>query len=415
MRLLISFHFVAVLVLSVTAQLNEKCPDLFLRYSRNHSYCIPDNRNCNVQRSSVNQDDINTILREHNTLRSKIASGKEQKLPSAGNMLQMVWDNELAAVAQKHAIQCVFEHDCSNCRRVQNYGVGQNLALEQVSIGRSIPDPDWPAAIKMWYDEINFMPRTAIDPFIAPPPEPTYGHFSQLAWATSWRIGCGYVLFVEGNTHRKLYTCNYGPAGNIVSKSMYDQGAPCSKCPENSCCGESCRANFEYPGLCKITDNRAPVFSPEDSYIFYCDFQNQTDCNSYATGQNNWLLFNTMYGNYLGIVLKGGEESTMIFNNRIKPSTSSFCFVINYRKGPNLDGQQEDNTAIETFTITDSQFEVKQNLPTFSGSDKQQFNQFKMSLGWSMETEFKITFSVPPGKPEQFLEIQSIYVTEGSC
>ena len=29
-----------------------------------------------------------------------------------------MWDDELAAVAQAHADQCQFEHDCAACRRV---------------------------------------------------------------------------------------------------------------------------------------------------------------------------------------------------------------------------------------------------------------------------------------------------------
>lgn len=29
-----------------------------------------------------------------------------------------VWDEELATVAQKHADQCIFQHDCPECRSV---------------------------------------------------------------------------------------------------------------------------------------------------------------------------------------------------------------------------------------------------------------------------------------------------------
>ena len=30
--------------------------------------------------------------------------------------LAQEWDDELAAVAQRHADQCVFDHDCAECR-----------------------------------------------------------------------------------------------------------------------------------------------------------------------------------------------------------------------------------------------------------------------------------------------------------
>ena len=71
---------------------------------------------------------------------------------------QMYWDPELAQIAQRHADQCKvrvdvtwsqssalskspntiidifqFSHDCSDCRRVSRFGVGQNLyILKQV-------------------------------------------------------------------------------------------------------------------------------------------------------------------------------------------------------------------------------------------------------------------------------------------
>ena len=32
-----------------------------------------------------------------------------------------VWDEELARVAQAHADQCLFEHDCADCRRVDRW------------------------------------------------------------------------------------------------------------------------------------------------------------------------------------------------------------------------------------------------------------------------------------------------------
>ncbi len=38
-------------------------------------------------------------------------------LPKCCGYIQM-WDEELAAVAQRHAEQCLFEHDCNECRKV---------------------------------------------------------------------------------------------------------------------------------------------------------------------------------------------------------------------------------------------------------------------------------------------------------
>merc|ERR1712079_380255 len=51
----------------------------------------------------------------------------------------------------------------------------------------------------------------------------------------------------------KLYTCNYGPAGNYIGGEMYKQGKACTKCPS----GTSCSAS--YPGLCASASRNATI------------------------------------------------------------------------------------------------------------------------------------------------------------
>ena len=52
----------------------------------------------------------------HNKLRSKVALGQEARgttgpQPPAADMRQLVWDDELAVIAQRWAEQCSFGHD----------------------------------------------------------------------------------------------------------------------------------------------------------------------------------------------------------------------------------------------------------------------------------------------------------------
>ena len=76
-----------------------------------------------------------------------------------------MWDSELSLVAQAHADQCKFAHDCSDCRRVSRFGVGQNLYIyKQVGsptlffasfsmhFSQSLrkPDNNWEAGIRDW-------------------------------------------------------------------------------------------------------------------------------------------------------------------------------------------------------------------------------------------------------------------------
>ena len=47
------------------------------------------------------------LLKKHNKLRQKVASGKQPGQPGASNMRKLEWDDELVVIAQKWADQCV--------------------------------------------------------------------------------------------------------------------------------------------------------------------------------------------------------------------------------------------------------------------------------------------------------------------
>ena len=63
-------------------------------------------------------------------------------------------------IAQKHADQCQFAHDCTECRRVARFDVGQNLYIHKQS---ARPAPvDWKRAVKQWYDEVASFSRKQV-------------------------------------------------------------------------------------------------------------------------------------------------------------------------------------------------------------------------------------------------------------
>ncbi|GBL70033.1 CRISP/Allergen/PR-1, partial [Araneus ventricosus] len=115
--------FVLALFCLVEWSNSQSCPAQYKRFTPEHTFCIRRNPICDIKRSGVSQQDIEDILRLHNEYRSGVALGKEHRaiggsLPKASDMLQMVWDDELAAVAQKWAENCDFNHDCNECRAV---------------------------------------------------------------------------------------------------------------------------------------------------------------------------------------------------------------------------------------------------------------------------------------------------------
>ncbi|GBO30972.1 CRISP/Allergen/PR-1, partial [Araneus ventricosus] len=182
-----SFFILALFGL-VSWSSSAKCPADYERFSLEHTFCISRNPRCDIKRLGVSQQDIQEILRLHNQYRSDLALGKETRakggtLPKAADMLQMVWDDELAAIAQKWAENCDFNHDCDECRVVPNFGVGQNLAIQFASCSNckedDITKPKWADAIKGLYDEVLDFHKSWLDNFQSGRAETDVEHFTQ--------------------------------------------------------------------------------------------------------------------------------------------------------------------------------------------------------------------------------------------
>ncbi|KAJ8322395.1 hypothetical protein KUTeg_000055 [Tegillarca granosa] len=55
------------------------------------------------------------------------------------------------------------------------------------------------------------------------------GHYTQVVWAKSTKIGCGYAKC--GSVY--YYVCNYSPPGNLDINNPYTNGSSCSQCSSN--------------------------------------------------------------------------------------------------------------------------------------------------------------------------------------
>ena len=49
-----------------------------------------------------------------------------------------------------------------------------------------------------------------------------YGHYSQVVWAKTTKIGCGFVEYMNGNKDTVFFVCNYGPSGNFPNQKVYE-------------------------------------------------------------------------------------------------------------------------------------------------------------------------------------------------
>ncbi|XP_037081906.1 venom allergen 5-like [Pollicipes pollicipes] len=208
---------------------------------------------CNkLEGQGMNKKQIQEMLHTHNRWRDFVAAGREKRtsggpLPTAANMGVLTWDDDIAQVAQRWALQCHFGHD--KCRNIPTMRVGQNVAMRGSSFKglQNLTTLAW-----MWYnEEVHMFNAATISSFVF---SSNTGHFSQWIWANSYKLGCGYSGYQDGGFHDHFLVCNYGPAGNVMSTPVYQQGKVCSACPEGTTCGGDAR----YPNLCSAKDGIVP-------------------------------------------------------------------------------------------------------------------------------------------------------------
>ena len=65
-----------------------------------------------------------------------------------------------------------------------------------------------PSSIEEAKDRKKMLTNANIMPTI------TTGHYTAMVWSNTKKVGCGVTEYKDGKWFAKLYTCNYGPAGN---------------------------------------------------------------------------------------------------------------------------------------------------------------------------------------------------------
>jgi len=117
----------------------------------------------------------------------------------------MSWDTTVAAAAQAWADQCNFSHYTA--------GYGQNL---YASAGGAAPSPT--AVVSSWVSEV-----AAYD-YSNNACSGTCGHYTQVVWRSSIRLGCGFkscstnTPFGAQFPNWYIVVCNYSPPGNNGSR-----------------------------------------------------------------------------------------------------------------------------------------------------------------------------------------------------
>ncbi|KAI4531249.1 hypothetical protein MG293_019107 [Ovis ammon polii] len=169
---------------------------------------------------ALSEQEQHVMVELHNLYRAQVS-------PPATNMLQMRWDEELAAFAKAYAQQCVWGHNKERGRR------GENLFA---ITGEGL---DVPLAMEEWHHEREHYNLSAISCAAGQ----MCGHYTQVVWAKTERIGCGshFCEKLQGveETDIHLLVCNYEPPGNVKGQRPYQEGTPCSQCPLGYHCKNS--------------------------------------------------------------------------------------------------------------------------------------------------------------------------------
>uniref|UniRef100_A0AC35GS15 SCP domain-containing protein n=1 Tax=Panagrolaimus sp. PS1159 TaxID=55785 RepID=A0AC35GS15_9BILA len=165
----------------------------------------------------------NSIVDSHNTLRSQLAQGQSimkggKKAASAKNMYKLKYDCSAEKTAQTWADKCVFQHSENSFRNA-----GENLFM--MNVPNYNPQTSMTQAAQLWWKELadiggisqtnTTLTMTVFNTGI--------GHWSQMAWAKSTMIGCGY----KSCKKMTIVVCHYKTTGNYINQQIYEIGNPC--------------------------------------------------------------------------------------------------------------------------------------------------------------------------------------------
>ncbi|XP_020279990.1 venom allergen 3-like [Pseudomyrmex gracilis] len=164
-----------------------------------------------LKNEDITCDVIRDILDTHNRIRQSIAEGSINAQPPAANMRELVrrdkyWDSELAAGAQIWANKCTFAHNHPKEREVERFEVGQNIGLIRSRRNNTVK-LEFSKHIYNWFDEHKVYQFGPIDNEIIQ----VAGHYTQLVWANTYLVGCGYSQYKSNNTVFQFFVCHYGP------------------------------------------------------------------------------------------------------------------------------------------------------------------------------------------------------------
>lgn len=147
-------------------------------------------------RLDLTATEAKAMVDAHNAVRAQVGVGP------------VAWDTTLAGFAQRYVATLV--RSCALKHRAGS-GFGENLAAwtQQAPPTRAV---DLWAREKAGYRGAGGPLRDA---------DMDAGHYTQVVWRGTTRIGCGRAACSKDGSHWTLVSCNYSPAGNVMGTRVY--------------------------------------------------------------------------------------------------------------------------------------------------------------------------------------------------
>lgn len=139
------------------------------------------------------------FLAAHNRARSKV------------DVAPLEWSEELAAYARRYGEKQRDQHQCAMVHSQGPYG--ENLFW---GYGKRYAPAD---AVRSWENEghdYHYESNSCT-------PGKVCGHYTQVVWADTKRVGCASIACHDGAT---FIICSYDPPGNFVGERPYDRNKP---------------------------------------------------------------------------------------------------------------------------------------------------------------------------------------------
>lgn len=160
------------------------------------------------------------ITRFHNAARARV--------PANPALPPLTWGADIAKVAQAYADKLA--KSCSNSlvhsTPTERMGWGENLAFMGSTGGSSEPGSAQ-QAVDMWESEVKCYTYGKFQGGINSTCSSQCkdyggcGHYTQIAWRKTTRVGCGTAVCTQGSTKKSYWVCNYDPPGNYVDQYPY--------------------------------------------------------------------------------------------------------------------------------------------------------------------------------------------------